>query len=165
MHDNLILSWLLNMTENNQYLFLFISRWYPCDVLQYALPLHVYFIFASQIPQTVIPLFIDSSPSYCFIKTEEFPHGRIEWTHGNKSLFFMPCLFVIVLLPHLWRSDFFAGFYKKRYRIGIVCGSMYRFVNRRWKYRGASMHRWIVTPLIATKAQGSWWSRRMPLVE
>jgi len=35
----------------------------------------------------IIPLFIDPSQSDCFIKTEEFPHGRIMWTHGNKSLF------------------------------------------------------------------------------
>ena len=37
---------------------------------------------------------------------------------------------------------------KKRYRIGIVLGSIYRFVDRKRKYHDVSVHRWVVTPLL-----------------
>jgi hypothetical protein len=36
----------------------------------------------------------------------------------------------------------------KRYRIGIVLGSIYRFVDRKRKYHDVSVHRWVVTPLL-----------------
>ena len=92
----------------------------------------VYWYISQSSWQSIILLFIDiylnqvDNPSYfclltyisiglCFIKIEEFPHGRIVWTSENKFFFWMPCLFIIVLLPHLWR----ANFKKKNYLIGI----------------------------------------------
>jgi hypothetical protein len=69
----------------------FSRYWYSRDVLEYALPL--YFIFASQLQQSTVPL----------------------------------------------------------YRIGIVSGGTYQFMDRKWKYCDASVHRWIVTPLVNYK--------------
>ena len=58
--------------------------WYPCEVLQYSLPL--YFIFASQIQQSTVPLFINLSIRLWFIQTEKFPNGRTVWTHGGEKI-------------------------------------------------------------------------------
>jgi hypothetical protein len=118
----------LNQVDNPSYFCLLIY-------ISIKLTIHhtfVYWYISQSSWQFIILLFIDiylnqvDNPSYfclliyisiglCFIKIEEFPHGRIVWTSENKIFFWMPCLFIIVLLPHLWR----ANFKKKKYLIGI----------------------------------------------
>jgi hypothetical protein len=77
----------------------------PRDVLEYILPL--YFIFASQIRQSNVPLFIDLSQSGCVSsKSKNFNMGELCEHAETKGLFLIPFLFIIILLPHLWSLFF-----------------------------------------------------------
>ena len=108
------------------------------------------FIFASQIWQSIVPLFIDLSQSdYVSLKPKKFHTGEICELPETKVLFWMPCLFIIVLLPHLWRVRFLGRF---KYKTGLESfrGVTYHFVDRTRKYCVASVHQQIVTPLILT---------------
>ena len=71
----------------------------------------LYFNFASQIRQPAVSLFINLSQSdYVSLKPNNFHTGEKCERTETKILFLMPCLFNTVLLPHLWRAPFLAGY-------------------------------------------------------
>ena len=128
-----------------QSVFFLISLWYPYDVLQYALPL--YFIFASQIRQTVIYLcLLTHLHQIVPLKLKNFHTGELCEPKETKVCFLRHVVhysFTTSFVESWWHA-----LIKKRYWIWIVSRSMHWFVDRKRKYCEVSVHQWIVTSLI-----------------